>query len=59
VTRWWRRPYSTVCSIFPRKDHIVNIQGNSYPLQEYPGLSLPQEGSTVKRRGRPRKPTDT
>ncbi len=22
--------------------HIVNIKGNSYRLQEYPGLSLPQ-----------------
>ena len=39
--------------------HIVNIQGNSYRLREYPGLTLPQEVSTVKRRGRPRKPQET
>ena len=34
--------------------HIVNIQGNSYRLREYPGLDLPQEVSTRRRRGRPR-----
>jgi len=39
--------------------HIVNIQGNSYRLREYPGLTLPQEVSTIKRRGRPRKPQET
>lgn len=39
--------------------HIVNIQGNSYRLREYPGLTLPQEVSTAKRRGRPRKPQET
>ena len=39
--------------------HIVNIQGNSYRLREYPGLTLPQEVSTTRRRGRPRKPQET
>ena len=39
--------------------HIVNIQGNSYRLREYPGLTLPQGVSIVKRRGRPRKPQET
>ena len=39
--------------------HIVNIQGNSYRLREYPGLTLPQEVSTARRRGRPRKPQET
>jgi len=39
--------------------HIVNIQGNSYRLREYPGLTLPQEDSTTRRRGRPRKPQET
>ena len=36
--------------------HIVNIQGNSYRLREYPGLDLPQEVSTRRRRARPPKP---
>ena len=39
--------------------HIVNIQGNSYRLREYPGLALPEEASTSRRRGRPRKPKET
>ncbi len=39
--------------------HIVNIQGNSYRLREYPGLDLPQEVSTNRRRGRPSKPKET
>ena len=39
--------------------HIVNIQGNSFRLREYPGLTLPQEVSTTRRRGRPRKPQET
>ena len=39
--------------------HIVNIQGNSYRLREYPGLDLPQEVSTRRRRGRPSKPKET
>jgi DNA replication protein DnaC len=30
--------------------HIVNIKGNSYRLREYPGLSLPQEQSSPRRR---------
>jgi DNA replication protein DnaC len=34
--------------------HIVNIQGNSYRLRQYPGLTLPQESSPTRRRGRPR-----
>ncbi len=38
--------------------HIVNIQGNSYRLREYPGLALPQEASTSRRRGRPPKPKE-
>ncbi len=34
--------------------HIVNIHGNSYRLRQYPGLTLPQDTSTTKRRrGRP------
>jgi DNA replication protein DnaC len=32
--------------------HIVNIKGNSYRLREYPGLSLPQEQTLPRRRGR-------
>ena len=39
--------------------HIVNIQGNSYRLREYPGLDLPQEVPTNRRRGRPPKPKET
>ena len=39
--------------------HIVNIQGNSYRLREYPGLHLPQEVSTRRRRGRPPKTKET
>ena len=39
--------------------HIVNIQGNSYRLREYPGLDLPQEVTTRRRRGRPTKPKET
>ncbi len=39
--------------------HIVNIQGNSYRLREYPGLDLPQEVSIRRRRGRPRKSKET
>ncbi len=38
--------------------HIVNIQGNSYRLREYPGLDLPPEVSTSRRRGRPPKPRE-
>jgi DNA replication protein DnaC len=34
--------------------HIVNIRGNSYRLREYPGLSLPQEIQTPKRKTRKR-----
>ena len=51
MTRWWW-PYSTVCS-------PVNIQGNSYRLREYPGLTLPQEVSTNRRRGQPRESQET
>jgi DNA replication protein DnaC len=32
--------------------HIVNIKGNSYRLREYPGLSLPQEQTLTRRRGK-------
>jgi DNA replication protein DnaC len=32
--------------------HIVNIKGSSYRLRQYPGLSLPQDASVVRRRGR-------
>lgn len=32
--------------------HIVNIKGNSYRLRKYPGLSLPQEMPTPRRRSR-------
>jgi len=32
--------------------HIVNIKGNSYRLKQYPGLSLPQDTTLVRRRGR-------
>ena len=39
--------------------HIVNIQGNSYRLREYPGLDLPQEVPTRRQRGRPPKPKQT
>ena len=39
--------------------HIVNIQGNSYRLREYPGLDLSPEVSTRRRRGRPPKPKET
>ena len=39
--------------------HIVNIQGNSYRLREYPGLDLSPEVSTRRRRGRPPKAKET
>lgn len=39
--------------------HIVNIQGNSYRLRQYPGLTLPQESPAPRKRGRPRLPKDT
>lgn len=39
--------------------HIVNIQGNSYRIREYPGLDLPQEVSNSRRRGRPPKSKET
>ena len=32
--------------------HIVNIKGNSYRLREYPMLSLPQDQSLPRRRGK-------
>ncbi len=35
--------------------HIVNIQGNSYRLRNYPGLALPDEPPRPRRRGRPPK----
>ena len=37
---------------------IVNIKGNSYRLRHYPGLALPDETPTPRRRGRPRKPQE-
>ncbi len=39
--------------------HIVNIQGNSYRLRHYPGMTLPQEPTATRRRGRPRLTKDT
>jgi hypothetical protein len=35
--------------------HIVNIKGQSYRLRHYPGLALPDEPPSPRRRGRPRK----
>lgn len=32
--------------------HIVNIKGNSYRLKQYPGITLPQEITSVNHRGR-------
>jgi DNA replication protein DnaC len=34
--------------------HIVNIKGNSYRMRQYPGLSLPQESTPVRRGRKPK-----
>lgn len=39
--------------------HIVNIKGNSYRLRSFPGLTLPEEAPSPRRRGRPPKARET